>query len=269
MGGRCSPEAEALQLGHTLGAECSPVGEKCPFGHKKGCVCSPEAVALHLGHTGGARCSPEAAALQLGHILGAECSPVEEKCPFGHKMGGRCSPEAAMVHLGNISGRNLYFCESSEHFMERNIYGREHTPDEKYMLEALKEARKAAQRDEVPIGAVVVCGGRIIARAHNLTEALSDATAHAEMQAITMAAAAVGGKYLDKCTLYVTVEPCPMCAAALAWSQVKRVVYGAADDKRGYSKFTPSLMHPKTEVTGGVLAEECGNVVTDFFRQKR
>ena len=175
----------------------------------------------------------------------------------------------AMLQLGNISGRNLYFCESSEHFMERNIYGREHTPDEKYMLEALKEAQKAAQRDEVPIGAVVVCGGRIIARAHNLTEALSDATAHAEMQAITMAAAAVGGKYLDKCTLYVTVEPCPMCAAALAWSQIKRVVYGASDEKRGYSKFTPLLMHPKTEVTGGVLAEECGNVVTDFFRQKR
>ena len=153
--------------------------------------------------------------------------------------------------------------------MERNIYGRELSPDEKYMQEALKEAAKAAQRDEVPIGAVVVCGGRIIARAHNLTEALSDATAHAEMQAITMAAAAVGGKYLDKCTLYVTVEPCPMCAAALAWSQIKRVVYGAADDKRGYSKFTPSLMHPKTEVLGGVLAEECGKMVTDFFRQKR
>jgi tRNA(adenine34) deaminase len=188
----------------------------------------------------------------------------------GHALGAGCSPEAAaMLQQGNISGRNLYFCESSEHFMERNIYGREYTPDEKYMLEALKEAQKAAQRDEVPIGAVVVCGGRIIARAHNLTEALSDATAHAEMQAITMAAAAVGGKYLDKCTLYVTVEPCPMCAAALAWSQIKRVVYGASDEKRGYSKFTPSLMHPKTEVTGGVLAEECGNVVTDFFRQKR
>lgn len=154
-------------------------------------------------------------------------------------------------------------------FMERNIYGREFTPDEKFMQEALKEAAKAAQRDEVPIGAVVVCEGRIIARAHNLTEALADATAHAEMQAITMAAAAVGGKYLDKCTLYVTVEPCPMCAAALAWSQVKRVVYGASDDKRGYSKFTPSLMHPKTEVLGGVFAEECGKVVTDFFRQKR
>lgn len=153
--------------------------------------------------------------------------------------------------------------------MEREKYGREVTPDERFMQEALREAAKAAERDEVPIGAVVVCGGRIIARAHNLTEALSDATAHAEMQAITMAAAAVGGKYLDKCTLYVTMEPCPMCAAALAWSQVKRVVYGAADEKRGYSKYTPSLMHPKTEVVGGILAEECGRIVTDFFRSKR
>ncbi len=142
-------------------------------------------------------------------------------------------------------------------------------PDISYMGEALKEAMKAQERDEVPIGAVVVCGGRIIARAHNLTETLSDATAHAEMQAITMAAAAVGGKYLDKCTLYVTVEPCPMCAAALAWSQVKRVVYGAPDSKRGYTKFSPSLMHPKTEVIGGVLAEECGRIVTDFFKAKR
>ena len=153
--------------------------------------------------------------------------------------------------------------------MEWQNYGREISPDEKFMQEALKEAAKAAERDEVPIGAVVVCGGRIIARAHNLTEALSDATAHAEMQAITMAAAAVGGKYLDKCSIYVTVEPCPMCAAALAWSQIKRVVYGASDTKRGYSMFTPSLMHPKTEVIGGVMAEECGKMVTDFFRQKR
>ena len=143
------------------------------------------------------------------------------------------------------------------------------SPDEKFMREAMKEALVAREKDEVPIGAVVECGGRIIARAHNLTEALSDATAHAEMQAITMAAAAVGGKYLDKCTLYVTVEPCPMCAAALAWSQVRRVVYGAADEKRGYSRYTPSLMHPKTEVVGGILAEECGRIVTDFFRSKR
>lgn len=153
--------------------------------------------------------------------------------------------------------------------MDRDNYGKVFSPDEQFMREAIKEAFKAQERDEVPIGAVVVCGGRIIARAHNLTETLSDATAHAEMQAITMAASAVGGKYLDKCTLYVTVEPCPMCAAALAWSQIRRVVYGASDSKRGYSKFTPSLMHPKTEVVGGLLEEECGKIVTEFFKAKR
>lgn len=142
-------------------------------------------------------------------------------------------------------------------------------PDEKFMREALQQAKIAAGRDEVPIGAVIECGGRVIARAYNLTEALCDATAHAEMQAITMASSAIGGKYLDKCTLYVTVEPCPMCAAALAWSQIKRVVYGAPDAKRGFSKFSPSLMHPKTEVLGGVLAQECGEIVTEFFRNKR
>ena len=142
-------------------------------------------------------------------------------------------------------------------------------PDILFMKEALKEANKALEKDEVPIGAVVVCAGKVIARAYNLTETLNDATAHAEMQAITMATSTIGGKYLDKCTLYVTVEPCPMCAAALAWSQVKRVVYGAPDEKRGFSRFTPSLMHPKTEVVGGILAQECSKIVTDFFRSKR
>lgn len=142
-------------------------------------------------------------------------------------------------------------------------------PDILFMKEALKEAHKALEKDEVPIGAVVVCAGKVIARAYNLTETLNDATAHAEMLAITMATSTIGGKYLDKCTLYVTVEPCPMCAAALAWSQVKRVVYGAPDEKRGFSRFTPSLMHPKTEVVGGIMAEECGKIVTDFFRSKR
>lgn len=142
-------------------------------------------------------------------------------------------------------------------------------PDILFMKEALKEAHKALEKDEVPIGAVVVCAGKVIARAYNLTETLNDATAHAEMQAITMATSTIGGKYLDKCTLYVTVEPCPMCAAALAWSQIKMVVYGAPDSKRGYSKFTPSLMHPKTEVVGGILADECGKMVSDFFKAKR
>jgi tRNA(adenine34) deaminase len=142
-------------------------------------------------------------------------------------------------------------------------------PDILFMKEALKEAHKALEKDEVPIGAVVVCAGKVIARAYNLTETLNDATAHAEMQAITMATSFLGGKYLDKCTIYITVEPCPMCAAALAWSQVKRIVYGAPDEKRGYSKFTPSLLHPKTEVTSGVLQQECSAIVKEFFKSKR
>ena len=141
--------------------------------------------------------------------------------------------------------------------------------DERFMLAALDEARAAAERDEVPIGAVVVCQGRIIARAHNLTETLTDVTAHAEMQAITSAAAYLGGKYLTDCTLYVTVEPCLMCAGALGWSQIARVVYGAADDKRGYHTFCAAPFHKKTQVTAGVLEAECSKLMTDFFRHKR
>jgi tRNA(adenine34) deaminase len=141
--------------------------------------------------------------------------------------------------------------------------------DERYMREALREAMFAADEDEVPIGAVVVSRGRIIGKGRNMTERLNDPTAHAEMIAITAATEAMGGKYLNDCTLYVTVEPCPMCAGALAWSQVGRVVYGASDPKRGFSLFSPSLMHPKTEIVSGILAEECGNLVTDFFRNKR
>ena len=141
--------------------------------------------------------------------------------------------------------------------------------DEKYMKDALREAQMAAQEDEVPIGAIIICRGRIIGKGHNMTERLNDPTAHAEMIAITAATEAMGGKYLNDCTLYVTVEPCPMCAGALAWSQIGRVVYGASDPKRGFSMFSPSLMHPKTEVVSGVLAEDCGNMVTEFFRNKR
>lgn len=140
---------------------------------------------------------------------------------------------------------------------------------EKYMKDALREAQMAASEDEVPIGAVIVCRGRIIAKGHNMTERLNDPTAHAEMIAITAATEAMGGKYLNDCTLYVTVEPCPMCAGALAWSQIGKVVYGAADPKRGFSLFSPSLMHPKTEIIRGVLADECGNMVSDFFKKKR
>lgn len=141
--------------------------------------------------------------------------------------------------------------------------------DNSYMNEALREARAAAAAGEVPVGAVVVCKGRVIARSHNLTETLNDVTAHAEMQAITIAADYLGGKYLNDCTLYVTVEPCPMCAAALGWAQLGRLVYGAADSKRGYSMFSPSLLHPKTEVLSGVMGEECAKLMTDFFKEKR
>ena len=141
--------------------------------------------------------------------------------------------------------------------------------DEKYMREALKEAEYAAEEDEVPIGAVAVCRGRIIARGHNMTERLHDSSAHAEMIALTSAAEAVGGKYLDGCTLYVTVEPCPMCAGAMNWAQLGRLVYGSSDPKGGYTGFTPSLLHPKTEVSSGVLAQECGAIVSEFFRRKR
>ena len=137
------------------------------------------------------------------------------------------------------------------------------------MRDALREAEIARSEDEVPIGAVIVCKGRIIAKGHNMTERLNDPTAHAEMIAITAATEALGGKYLNECTLYVTVEPCPMCAGALAWSQIGKVVYGASDPKRGFSKFSPSLMHPKTEVVSGVLVEECSTIVTDFFKNKR
>ena len=143
------------------------------------------------------------------------------------------------------------------------------TTDEQYMLRALEQAQMAADRDEVPVGVVVVCQDRIIARGHNLTETLNDVTAHAEMQAVTAAANALGGKYLSDCTFYVTVEPCVMCAGALAWAQVGRIVYGAADPKRGYSVYAPEALHPRTQVTAGVLAEECGELMRQFFTSKR
>lgn len=141
--------------------------------------------------------------------------------------------------------------------------------DEKYMRMALDEAQKAYEADEVPIGAVIVSRGQVIARGHNLTETLTDVTAHAEMQAITSATNMLGGKYLVDCTLYVTVEPCLMCAGALGWSQISRVVYGAADDKRGYHTFCSNPFHRKTVVQGGVLADECAAIMTDFFKKKR
>lgn len=141
--------------------------------------------------------------------------------------------------------------------------------DQEYMQKALIEAKQAFEEGEVPVGAIIVCRDRIIARAHNLTERLTDVTAHAEMQAITAAANALGGKYLTDCTLYVTVEPCVMCAGALAWAQLSRIVYGASDPKRGFSVFAPNALHPRTEVTEGVLAEECANLMKDFFQRRR
>lgn len=143
------------------------------------------------------------------------------------------------------------------------------TKDEKFMRMALTEAHEAGAAGEIPIGAVVVCQDKIIARAHNLTETLHDVTAHAEMQAITAASDSLGGKYLKGCTLYVTVEPCVMCAGALGWSQIERVVYGAADEKRGFSRFAPEALHPKTTVVSGVLEEECRQLMQDFFKNKR
>lgn len=141
--------------------------------------------------------------------------------------------------------------------------------DTYYMKQALLEAGRAADKGEVPVGAVVVCRDRIIARAYNLTETLNDVTAHAEMQAITAAANALGGKYLNDCALYVTVEPCVMCAGAIAWSQLGRLVYGASDEKRGFMKYAPDALHPKTMVQSGVMADECGNLMKEFFKKRR
>ena len=137
------------------------------------------------------------------------------------------------------------------------------------MRKALAEAEMAFEEGEIPVGAIIVCKGRILSRAHNLTETLHDVTAHAEMQAITAAADALGGKYLTGCTLYVTVEPCPMCAGALAWAQLSRIVYGASDTKRGYRLYAPDVLHPKTEVMGGILAEECRELMQRFFKERR
>lgn len=141
--------------------------------------------------------------------------------------------------------------------------------DERFMREALREADRAWDEDEIPVGAVVVCNGRVIGKGHNLTEKLHDVTAHAEMQAITAAAEYLGGKYLDNCTLYVTVEPCVMCAGAIAWSQMGRLVYGASDDKRGYMRYAPEALHPKTQVVKGVLADEAAERMKMFFKRRR
>lgn len=148
--------------------------------------------------------------------------------------------------------------------MELSVFSDEH-----FMKEALKEAQKAFDEDEVPVGAVIVCENKIIARAHNMSQKLNDVTAHAEMLAFTSAADYLGGKYLNECTLYVTLEPCVMCAGASYWSQLKKVVYGAADLKRGFNNLEQNILHPKTEITQGVLEQDCGNLLTTFFSKKR
>ena len=141
--------------------------------------------------------------------------------------------------------------------------------DENYMRKALAEAQEAYRAGEIPVGALVVCRDRIISRAHNPTETLCDVTAHAEMQAITSAANTLGGKYLTDCTLYVTVEPCVMCAGAIGWAQIPRIVYGAADEKRGFRRFAPNAMHPKTEIIGGILEADCSELMKTFFKNRR
>jgi len=140
---------------------------------------------------------------------------------------------------------------------------------EYFMKEAFKEAQKAFIADEVPVGAVVVCNNKIIARAHNLTERLTDVTAHAEMQAITAACNALGGKYLNECSIYITLEPCVMCAGALFWAQLEKVIYAASDEKRGFIRYGKELLHPKTEIITGVLEKECSDLLKDFFKKKR
>ncbi|MBK7182746.1 MAG: nucleoside deaminase [Bacteroidetes bacterium] len=141
--------------------------------------------------------------------------------------------------------------------------------DEYFMREALKEAKKAFDADEIPVGAIVVCNNRIIARAHNLTERLNDVTAHAEMQAITSAANFLNGKYLNECTMYITLEPCVMCAGALSWSQIGKIVYGASDTKRGFNLIGNKILHPKTELLSGIIADECSELLKTFFQKKR
>lgn len=141
--------------------------------------------------------------------------------------------------------------------------------EEYFMKMALKEAQMAFEKDEVPVGAVIVCQQQVIAKSHNLTESLNDVTAHAELLAITSASESLGGKYLKNCTLYVTLEPCAMCAGALNWSQINKIVYGASDEKRGFSNHQPSILHPKTKVRSGILEPECSLLVKDFFKRKR
>lgn len=171
-------------------------------------------------------------------------------------------PETAAISRNCLEGKD-YLC------LTITICRLENSTDLRFMKLAIEEAKIAVRKDEVPVGAVIVSEGVIIARGHNLTETLNDPTAHAEMQAITSATAYLGGKYLAGCTLYVTVEPCPMCAGALNWSQIGRIVYGCDDPKRGYSLFSPAMLHPGTEVTPRIMEDECSSLMRNFFKDKR
>lgn len=178
-------------------------------------------------------------------------------------MGGFTINTIQQGRFKTADRRKAYLCPTiTINLMDSNS-------DIRFMKLALEEAKQALIKDEVPIGAVIVSEGVIIARAHNLTETLNDPTAHAEMQAITSATAYLGGKYLTGCTLYVTVEPCPMCAGALNWSQIGKIVYGCQDPKRGYSLFAPAMLHPGTEITTGIMEAECSSLIRNFFKDKR
>ena len=183
-----------------------------------------------------------------------------------YKIGCTSAIEASFIALGLHQICKIKCMTKTSNNMDKT---EQQKKDEQFMRRALVEAEAARDEGEIPVGAVIVAGDRIIARAHNLTETLGDVTAHAEMQAITSAANQLGGKYLADCTLYVTVEPCIMCAGALGWAQVRRVVYGASDEKRGFRVFAPKALHPKCEVVSGVLEEECRTLMTEFFKAKR
>jgi tRNA(adenine34) deaminase len=180
---------------------------------------------------------------------------------FSDKRSSRPIFYVSFVFIFGILLTNSYLCNMISEEQQKK--------DERYMRMALDEAHLAYEAGEIPIGAVVVCKDRVISRAHNLTETLCDVTAHAEMQAITSAANTLGGKYLTDCTLYVTVEPCTMCAGAIGWAQIPRIVYGAADEKRGFHEYAPKAMHPKATITTGVLEEECRQLMQEFFRSRR
>lgn len=228
-------------------------------------------VYLEAGSGAAVPVAPETVAAVRKHLSiplivgGGICTPEQMKAAF--------AAGADIVVIGNHFESHPtdlpLFLQAQPILQHSGPTAQRSTDDVRYMTLALNEARKAAERDEVPVGCIIVADGQIVGRGHNLTETLSDVTAHAEMQALTAAAQTLGGKYLSGCTAYVTMEPCSMCAAALGWAQLSRLVYGAPDPKRGYTLYAPKALHPKTQVTSGVMADECSRLVQDFFQKKR